>query len=73
MQRPMPRRCEGEGCASLSRTFNVEGEARGRFCKVHKREGMVDVKSRRCEAEGLGGEVNPRPSARVRLVDTTAE
>ena len=57
MQRPMPRRCEEEGCASQP-AFNVEGEARGRFCKVHKREGMVDVKHRRCEEEGCAS----RPS-----------
>lgn len=37
-------------CASQP-SFNVEGEAKGRFCKVHKRAGMVDV-SKRCEEEG---------------------
>jgi hypothetical protein len=51
VRRWMPRRCEEEGCASQP-NFNVEGEARGRFCEAHKRAGMVDVKSKRCEEEG---------------------
>ena len=49
------KRCEEEGC-SLNPAFNVEGEARGRFCKEHKKKGMVDVKSKRCEEEGCASQ-----------------
>ena len=45
----MPSRCEEEGCASQP-VFNVEGEARGRFCKVHKRTGGLRVRAHRLDS-----------------------
>ena len=45
------KRCEHEGCTSQP-AFNLPTERRGRFCKDHKLEGMVDVHSKRCEHEG---------------------
>jgi hypothetical protein len=32
--------------------FNHEGQTRGRFCKTHAEPGMVNVISKRCEADG---------------------
>jgi uncharacterized linocin/CFP29 family protein len=47
----MVKRCEHGGCKSLNPVFDVEG-GKGRFCKAHCLDGMVDVKSKRCEHEG---------------------
>ena len=32
--------------------FNNEGESHGLYCSEHKRDGMIDVKSRRCAEDG---------------------
>lgn len=52
------KRCEEEGCSSLNPTFNFERETKGRFCKDHKEDGMVDMKNKRCEKEGC----SPHPA-----------
>jgi len=43
--------CEQAGC-TLGASFNFTGLVTGRFCSLHKLEGMEDVKSRRCETKG---------------------
>ena len=45
------KRCEHEGCESLSTVFDVKG-GKGRFCSTHKTANMVSVKGKRCEQEG---------------------
>jgi len=44
----MVRRCVyHEGCDTRP-TYNVPGETCGLFCKLHKTDGMIDVKNKRC-------------------------
>ena len=43
----MYRKCAEEGCTILPH-FNYEGE-RALYCARHKRNGMIDVKTRRCD------------------------
>ena len=45
----MGKLCEAAGCTKRS-SFDVAG-GKGRFCVEHKLEGMMDVKSKRCEAQ----------------------
>lgn len=33
-------------------TFNNSSETRGIYCNEHIKEGMIDVKNRRCQEEG---------------------
>lgn len=42
--------CAEPGC-TVNPSFNIEGVAKGLVCKAHKRDGMINVVSRRC-AEG---------------------
>jgi uncharacterized protein YxjI len=51
------KRCEYEGCDSLSPNFDIKG-GKGRFCGTHKMARMVDVKHKRCEHYGCDS-VNP--------------
>lgn len=44
------KRCEHEGCDSITPVFGEKG-GKPRFCKSHKLEGMIDVKNKRCEYE----------------------
>ena len=54
MRRPKRRRkepkCEGEDCETIP-SFNVEGTTKGRFCKKHASPGMVNIRSKKCQAE----------------------
>lgn len=43
--------CEHAGCELRSRNFDVPG-GKGRFCGLHKQEGMVNVRMPNCESEG---------------------
>ena len=40
--------CKEEGCKTQP-THNVIGDTKPLFCFVHKKEGMVNVKSKSCE------------------------
>ena len=40
--------CIHEGCRKMS-SFNKEGETKGLYCGIHRKEGMIDVKSNRCK------------------------
>jgi hypothetical protein len=40
--------CEHDGCTKRPH-FNTLGKRAGRFCAVHKVDGMVDVKNKVCE------------------------
>ena len=51
-QRQEANKRKREEGPSLDPCFNLPTERRGRFCKEHKLEGMVDVKNKRCEHEG---------------------
>jgi len=45
------KRCENEQCNKMP-VFNLSGETRGRFCKRHKKTGMVNVREKkRCHYE----------------------
>ncbi|KIY95921.1 hypothetical protein MNEG_12039 [Monoraphidium neglectum] len=44
-------RCQAPGCTTYP-IFNIEGEAKGIFCKAHAAPGMVNVVSPRCQAPG---------------------
>ena len=44
----MTKRCEHNGCNSITPSFDVDG-GKGRFCVKHKEEGMIDVNNKRCE------------------------
>ena len=39
--------CKEEGC-NVRPFFNIEGEIKGLYCSQHKKDGMVDVKSKTC-------------------------
>ena len=41
--------CEYENCSVKNPTFNFPGEKKGRFCKQHKEQIMVDVKNKKCD------------------------
>lgn len=43
--------CENTECKSLSPVFDYPG-GKGRFCGVHKLEGMLNVKSKKCRHPG---------------------
>lgn len=43
--------CEHAECKSLSPVFDYPG-GKGRFCGVHKLEGMLNVKSKKCRHPG---------------------
>jgi hypothetical protein len=32
--------------------YNLEGETKGLYCFRHKKEGMIDVKNKKCNEEG---------------------
>ena len=44
--------CEFDGCCSIAPNYNFPGSSFGRFCGLHKVQGMVNLKSLRCEVEG---------------------
>ena len=44
----MPKKCIEDGCETIP-NFNIEGETRGIYCFKHKKDAMVNVKSKRCE------------------------
>lgn len=43
--------CIHEGCQTRP-TYNVEGQTKAIYCSKHKKDGMVDVKSKTCNHEG---------------------
>jgi len=43
--------CVHEGCNKRP-NFNTPGSSKGLYCSDHKKDGMVDVKNKRCEHEG---------------------
>eukprot|EP00904_Undaria_pinnatifida_P007388 jgi/Undpi1/377/HiC_scaffold_1.g00373.m1 len=43
--------CQHVGCTT-ARTFGREGDKHASFCAIHKEEGMVNIKGRRCNAPG---------------------
>ena len=43
----MPQYCFEDGCKKYP-NFNLEGETTGLYCSTHKKDGMVDVKHKRC-------------------------
>jgi hypothetical protein len=47
----MPAECIHGGCTKRP-NFNHPGQTGGKFCSEHKREGMVDVRSKRCAHDG---------------------
>ena len=49
--------CEHLGCSSVSRNFDLP-DGKGRFCKIHKLEGMVDVRNARCIHDGCDRRAN---------------
>jgi hypothetical protein len=42
------KRCIREGCNLINPVFNIEGSKKGLYCKIHKKENMVDVINKRC-------------------------
>ena len=44
----MPSTCCEEGCKIIP-TYNVEGQTKGLYCANHKKEGMINVKDKRCK------------------------
>ena len=51
------KRCEHDGCSSLSTAFDIPG-GKGRFCVKHKTAIMMNVKSKQCEHDGCSS-LNP--------------
>jgi hypothetical protein len=49
--------CKEKGC-NIRPTYNLEGETTPLYCSTHKKDGMVDVKHKRCLSE----ECNKHPS-----------
>ena len=43
--------CLQDGCKRQP-TYNVEGETKPLYCSQHKKNGMVDVKSKTCCQDG---------------------
>lgn len=43
----MPTKCIEEGCSKRS-NFNLSTETKGLYCFEHKKEIMIDVKSKKC-------------------------
>ena len=43
--------CRFKGCTKRS-NFNIEGSVRGKYCKSHKKPGMIDVNNKRCRTDG---------------------
>jgi hypothetical protein len=52
----MVNKCEYLECVTYA-VFNIASETKGIFCKIHKKEGMVDVISKRCNY--IGCEIRP--------------
>ena len=50
--------CIHEGC-KIRPTYNVEGKTNGVYCTSHKKEGMLDVKTKRCEHGKLKSRCKP--------------
>ena len=44
-------KCAEDGCMT-SPNFNFEGESQGVYCDLHKKDGMINVISRRCAENG---------------------
>jgi len=49
--------CMEDGC-SITANYNNEGEKRAIYCVTHKKEGMIDVRSKKCIEDGC----NKHPS-----------
>ena len=45
------RICTEDGCKKRA-NFNNEGESQGVYCRLHKKDGMINVISRRCTEDG---------------------
>ena len=48
---PQARQCEHDMCYRKAQ-FGYRGETVGRWCKLHKKEGMLNLSVKRCEVEG---------------------
>ena len=44
------KKCEHEGC-KISASYNIDGE-RGKFCEIHKTDGMLNTNSVKCQFKG---------------------
>lgn len=39
--------CINDGC-NKQPTFNMDGDTKALYCSLHKKDGMIDIKSKRC-------------------------
>lgn len=46
------KRCEHEGCESISPSYGIKGQGKARFCSNHKTAEMVNLRNPVCEQEG---------------------
>mmetsp|Transcript_35460 Transcript_35460/g.55548 ORF Transcript_35460/g.55548 Transcript_35460/m.55548 type:complete len:98 (+) Transcript_35460:3-296(+) len=46
--------CGEPGCGRYGRYLHPGDRAAGRFCLLHRKEGMVDVEDTRCQGPGCG-------------------
>ena len=53
------KKCIHEGCKTIP-VFNVEGETKALYCSVHKKEGMVNVKDKKCKSEWCSTQVKEK-------------
>ena len=49
--------CKYEGCNTIP-IYNFEGETKKLFCVLHKKEGMVDVKNKKCIEKNCKSQCN---------------
>lgn len=45
------KECKFKECKTIA-CFNIKGESKGIYCSLHKLDGMVDVKNKKCIHNG---------------------